>query len=321
MKLTSKECNILATLSLNARQSGATIAKTLGLSRQVVAYSLESLETKGVIKGYYTILNPYKVGYFYYRLFLKFDNSSTEQPRQFIEYCQGHKMVSWVVQHEGEWDFCIVVWAKGIFEFEFFMQEILSLFGKHLLEKQISVATKIYHLKYKYLNAVSNPTHLLVGHADNPRELDEKDLDILGCLTKEGRMGLKQIADETQLQPALVKRKIEQLEMEKIILGYQVRLNTYLLGYFHSKIFLNLQAHSGGHYEKLIQYLLNAPETIYITKAVGMADLEFEVYTKTNDEFYTLLNKLRHTFSDIIKKIVSSVITDEHYINYLPIKK
>ncbi|MCJ8332568.1 MAG: AsnC family transcriptional regulator, partial [Lentisphaeria bacterium] len=288
MDLTEKERAILVSLGLDARQSGAQIAETLGLSRQVVAYTLDSLEDRGVIRGYYTILNPYKLGYFYYRLFLKFDNLSLERKNQFIEYCQSHKMVSWVVQHEGEWDFCIIVWATGIFDFEIFLQEILESFGKFLLDKKISVSTQIYHLKYKFLNSKKDPSHLLVGKVEEPRELGEKDLDILGCLTKEGRIGYKQIADETSLQPALVKRHVEQLEKENVILGYQVRLDPNLLGYFHSKVFLNLEEHSGKHYDKLITYLLSCIETIYITKAVGMADLEFEVYTPNNEAFFAL---------------------------------
>ncbi|MDE0838193.1 MAG: Lrp/AsnC family transcriptional regulator [Kiritimatiellae bacterium] len=321
MDLTEKERAILVSLGLNARQSGARIAETLSLSRQVVSYTLESLEDRGVIRGYYTILNPYKLGYFYYRLFLKFDNIGLEKKDQFIEYCQSHKMVSWVVQHEGEWDFCIIVWATGIFDFEIFLQEVLESFGRYLMEKKISVSTQIYHLKYTFLDCREDPSHLLVGKTDEPRELGEKDLDILGCLTKEGRMGYRQIADQTGLQPALVKRHVEQLQKEDVILGYQVRLDAGLLGYSHSKVFLNLEEHSGSHYDELIKYLLNCIETIYITKAVGMADLEFEVYTPSNEAFFFLLNDLRQTFPDIIKKIVSSVISDEHYINYLPLKK
>ncbi len=70
LSINKKEKQVLYALSLNSRESLANIAKELNLSRQVVSYTLKSLENKGIIEGYYTILNINRLGFLYHRVFI-----------------------------------------------------------------------------------------------------------------------------------------------------------------------------------------------------------------------------------------------------------
>ncbi|MBI2129738.1 hypothetical protein HYU07_05875 [Candidatus Woesearchaeota archaeon] len=98
-------------------------------------------------------------------------------------------------------------------------------------------------------------------------------------------------------------------------------MNHRELGYTHHKVFLNLTNISKEDISKLIYYLKSLNSTIYITKAVGIAELEFEVMVKSNEEFHDIMRESRYKFSDLIKNYSSFIIYYEPYINYLPLKK
>ena len=71
-------------------------------------------------------------------------------------------------------------------------------------------------------------------------ELDHIDAKILNLLRENARMPLKEIAEHVFLSSPAVSARIERLEKEGYITGYQVKLNPALLGY-PIKAFINLE--------------------------------------------------------------------------------
>lgn len=321
IKLDLKDKKIIAELSLNARANISDVAKKVGLSKQVVKYRLENLEKREVIEGYYAILNINKLGYLYHRVFIKFKNVNQEKENEIIEFCISHKKIGWVAQLDGDWDLAFIVWARDTAEFKGTFDEVLNKFGNYFDDKLICVSTDIYHLKYKFLLNKEDQTELILGGKVEETKLDDLDYDITGILTKNARKSLLEIGEELKVHPKVVKYRISNLLKKKIILGFNVKLNHRALGYTHHKVFLNLTNISQENISKLIYYLKSLNSAIYITKAVGIAELEFEVMVKSNEEFHELLRELRYKFSDLIKNYSSFIIYYEPYINYLPLKK
>lgn len=320
-ELDLKDRKILTELSLNARTNITSIAKKVGLSKQVVKYRIENLEKNKVIEGYYAILNINKLGYLYNRIFFKFQNVNPEKETEIIEFCKNHKKIGWVAQIDGDWDFGFVVWAKDAIEFEEVLDEILNRFGQFFEDKFISISTKIYHLKHKFFLNLEDNSELLLGGKVEELEIDDADYNILGILTKNARKSLLEIGEELKIHPKVVKYRINNLINKKIILGFNIKLNLKLLGYTHQKIFLNLTNISKENISKLIFYIKSLNNSIYITKAVGVADIEFELLVSSNEEFHNIMRNLRYTFSSLIKNYSSFIIYYEPYINYLPFKK
>ena len=71
-------------------------------------------------------------------------------------------------------------------------------------------------------------------------ELDHIDAKILNLLRENARMPLKEIAEHVFLSSPAVSARIERLEKEGYITGYQVKLNPALLVY-PIKAFINLE--------------------------------------------------------------------------------
>lgn len=321
IKLDLKDKKIITELSLNARANISDIAKKVGLSKQVVKYRLGNLEKIKIIEGYYTILNISKLGYLYNRIFFKFQNVNQDKENEIIKYCMNHKNVGWVFQLDGAWDFAVAVWAKTTIEFEEVLDEILNRFGRYFEDKFISVATKIHHLKHKFFLSISHPSEIVLGGKVEETKIDDLDYSILGILTKNARKSLIEIGGELKTSPKVIKYRIDNLINKNIILGFNIKLNHKLLGYTHQKIFLNLANISNENIQKLTSYLKSLNNSIYITKAIGVADIEFELLVKSNEQFHNIVRELRYKFSDIIKDYSSFIIYYEPYINYLPMKK
>ncbi len=316
-----KDKKIIAELSLNARANISDIAKKVGLSKQVVKYRLENLEKRKIIEGYYAILNINKLGYLYNRIFLKFQNVNPDKENEIIKFFITHKKIGWIAQLDGDWDLAAVVWARDSVEFEEVLDEILNKFGKYFEDKFISVATKIYHLKHKFLISINSPSEIILGGKVEEAKIDYLDHNILGILTKNARKSLIEIGEELKTSPKVIKYRIKSLINKKIILGFNIKLNYRLLEYTHQKIFLHLTNMSNEGIQKLISYLKSLDKSIYVTKAIGVADIEFELLVKSNEEFHNIVRELRYKFSDIIRDYSSFIIYYEPYINYLPMKK
>lgn len=244
-----------------------------------------------------------------------------EKENEIIKFCIKHRRVGWVFQLEGAWDFAVAIWARDGIEFEEVLDEILNKFGRYFADKFVSVDTMLYHLKHKFLLDIKDSSELILSGKVEEAKIDNLDYSILGILTKNARKSLLDIGQELKTSPKVIKYRIDSLINKKIILGFNVKLNSKLLGYAHQKIFLNLTNISNENTQELIYYLKSLNNSIYITKAIGVADIEFELLVKSNEEFHNTIRELRYQFSDLIKSYSSFIIYYEPYINYLPMKK
>jgi len=316
-----KDRRILEFLSLNARAGYAEIAQQLGLSRQLVKYRLDALENKGIIEGYYAVLNIFKLGFHYHRILFRLRNVTAEREQSILDYFRRHRNIGWVSQLDGNLDLAIAVWTRSIMEFENVLHESLAQMGEFIEEKYISVATTIHHLKYKFLLEQENADALVVSGESTSPQLDDTDYEILGILAKTPRKSYSEIGSELEINSKIVSYRVQSLTQRGIILGFNVKLNHRSLGYTHYKVYLDLVNILEPGFTDLINYLKCLTSTIYITKPLGMADLEFELMVKNPDQLHTTMKDLRYQFPHMIRNFTSIIIRREHYINYLPTKK
>lgn len=321
VKLTLKDRKILYHLSLNARASLSEIAKAVGLSKQVVSYRMERMEKMGVIEGYYALLNIYSLGYTYYRYFVKYSNVNPDKEKEIIDYSTKHPSIGWIAQVDGRWDLVVVFWARNIVEFEQYLDEFNNKFGQHFIDKKVTVATQIHHFKSGYLLGKKDMMDKIMGGKLGPFDIDELDKKILGLLARDGRATLLEMAKKFNVSAKVVGYRLNNLIKKEIIIGFNIKINHKLLGYTHQKIFLDLNQTTKENMNKIVAYLKQHPCIIYITKAIGSTDIEFEIIVSSNEEFHGFLRDLRYMFSDIIKEYYTLAIYYEPQINYLPMEK
>lgn len=300
-ELSRKDREILFELSLNARLSITKLAKKVGLSKQVVSYRLGLLEKNKIILGYHAITNVYLLGKTHYRVFIKYQNMSSEKEEEFMDYLLKKPEIVWIAYLDGELDAAFLVWADNIMEFEKVYDEINQKFGAYFQEKHFSIATKIEYLKYKFLANRNDSFSLVFGNCFAQNKLDNLDGKILNILNRNCRETLVNIAAECNSSPKVISTRIARLKKNKIIVGFNIKINHNRLGYTHRKVLLKLNDNSKEKINELSKYLKNQKSVIFLVKPIGDYDFEFELITESNDEFHRTIKDLRSNFADNIK--------------------
>lgn len=318
VRLDMKDTRILCELDSNARQPLSRIAKKVGLSKEVVKYRIQAMEREGVIRGYYAVIDLSKIGYMFCRILIKFQETDMKREKEIIEYCKSSKHAGWICMLDDLWDLVFIVYVKDVAELEKIHNELVRRYGRYVLEKDISIASSIYHFKHNYLFGTKDHSQAVLGEESKKVELDKTDLKILEILANNARIPTIEIADKLGMSANAIKYRIKGLMKSKVIIGFRTKINLSLLGYEHYKIFLTLKSVTKEKMEKLMGYLRFHPNVIYITKAIGTSDLEFEAMLKNRFELHSLMRELRLKFGDILKGYQTILTYEEILINYLP---
>ena len=76
VKLDQKDKKLLYELDFHSRDPYSKLSKRVNLSKQGVEYKINNLIKKGVIKGFYPVINVPKLGFIYCMLFLTLQNTT-----------------------------------------------------------------------------------------------------------------------------------------------------------------------------------------------------------------------------------------------------
>ncbi|MDO8339097.1 MAG: Lrp/AsnC family transcriptional regulator [Candidatus Burarchaeum sp.] len=306
-KLDAKDRRMLHGLSLNARMPLSALAKKLKTSKQAVGYRLASLERRGMIEGYYAVINPYALGMTHYRLFVKYTGMSARREQEFMDFLSRNPKVVWTAYLEGSLDAGIIIWANGTEEFAEVYDAIMRRFGKNFSRKEFSISKSIRYFKADYLTGTRSEQSLLVGMGKKKYDADEIDLRIIGLLSERGRMPTVELAQRAGVAALTARNRLRRLQREGVIVGFNVKINHKALGYTHRKMMLRITDRASQAYRELLSYLHNHPAVIYIVEPIGSADLEFEVMTGSEVELHEVIHDLR---------VLSSVVRDYEVVTH-----
>jgi len=321
MSITKKDLEILHALSLNARASLTEIAKTVKMSKQALSYRLKLLTDEKILLGTHAVVNTYALGKSHFRLFIKFHNMNSEQEQELYKYMHDNQKVSWYAICDGDYDSAVIVWAESINEYEQIYREIIKLFGKYFRNIQFSIATEINYYKHNFLTETHDSKSFRFGTVNQKPVLDEIDMSILLELNMDARINLVEIANKHKISVKLAHDRIKKMQKNNVILGFHTRIDHKKLGYTHRKVQLWLNDTSEKSMKKLSGYLREQSSTIFTVFSLGGCDLEFELMTKTNEEYYGIIKKLRSAFPELIANYGSFIIYDEPKSGFLEARK
>lgn len=317
-KIDRLDMKILSQLDLNARQGISSIASKISKSKQLIKYRIKRLENLGIIIGSYTIIDTSRIGYQIFRIYLSLQNINPKMELEMKEYLKKDRSVGWLVTLEGEWDMAILIWSKNNKEFQNFENKFMYIFGKYIRQRRIALVTSIDTLSFIDKKISQSTLSYRYGNSGKNASVDDIDIDILKTISNNCMKTNLEIAQKAKLSAKTVSLRIKKLVKEGIIQGYKIRIDIKKLGYAHYKVFLDLKKTDEKQYRQIIEYIKMSEGVIYITKAIGMADIEFEILCKSVFDFYEFMIKLRTAFSENILKYESVTVINEENINYFP---
>ena len=291
---------VLAELDRNARANNSEIARKLRINKGVVAYRIKNLEKDGIIRGYYAIIDTFKLGYLSYRLYLKLQYSSPAKQKEIMGYLIGSNSVWWAGLIGGRFNIAALLWARDQNEIVRFWNEFNAKFRANIADSRISLYHGLEHYPLPFAKQISGrkskPESIGLGTI---AKIDQTDAKLLKIISGNARMPLLEIAKLMNLTPAAVRYRMKQLLKKRVIVAYRAIVAMDKLGYSLYKVDFNLKDMSA--YPQMLEFARQSPNVFYVDKSIGWADFEIEVYAQTTAEFYSFLEGFRTKFADSIR--------------------
>ena len=210
---------ILYELDLNARISAAELAKKLRKSKETINFRLNRLLSKQYLKGFYTVLNTSKLGWFYYKVYLNLRSTTPEKEQEMLIYLQQQDYVSYLASTSGSHDCIFLIMVHSPVEMSQFMNLFLGEFGEIIQEKEMVAFLTVHRFNQKFLYSGKIQKDFFYPIEIQNYSLEELDKQILNLLKNQARMSLTQMAQELNVDYKVISYHLKKLEKEKIILG------------------------------------------------------------------------------------------------------
>jgi DNA-binding Lrp family transcriptional regulator len=318
LKLDLIDKKLLYELDTNARQTYSQLAKKLSVSKDVVIYRIRNLEKKGVIEGYYTVIDFSKLGYYMIRAYLKFQDVSLVKEQEIIDYLKKQKEVFVLYQVEAEWDIAMGIMVKNLKDFDTFWRNFQLKYRRYTDDKSITPFFEYLHFRRSYLIDKHEIDYepQVIGEPKEVR-LDETDIKLLTIMSTKARISLLELARSLGLTPMSIKYRINQLIKKKTILGYRAMINLAAIGYQYYKADIELEDLNVR--KQLYMFAKQHPNITYEDRSIGGSDFEFDLEVRNHDEFLLIMNGIRKKFGEAIRNYKYYVRLKNWKTLYMPI--
>ena len=316
--LDEKDRKLIKYLDKNSRTSNATLAKKLGISKQLVAYRIERLVKEGLIEKFYTIINGVKLGYLYFRIYLKFQRITSIKEQQLIDAFVKNSFTTWVVECRGSWDLVVSLYAKDTDQLARTYQNIIEEFQTNILAKKIVLVQNVLFSTRDYLSDSEGSVDSVYGGITEHLSVDGIDHILLKELSKNSRIKLIDLAKAASARVETVKSHIQKMEDTGIIRGHKLTFRYAKLGVLFYIISINLSNASESARKKIQDYCKSHPNSVYLVNILGDHDIDLEVEVETQDELDLFLRDLANKFYEIIRNVDSLQIVQQYKLDFYP---
>jgi len=308
LKLDKADRIILAELDKNCRVSAAALAKKARKSRQSVEYRIKRLIKEGIITSFNASINPHKMGYKLYKIYLQLRNVPEEREK-LMEYLRGSGLVYWMGECDGAWDLIFGVFAKSDYEFYEVKNELISTFGGIIVKDYYDVLVDVkQYPKMYFTGEVVEPTMFAGEIVDN--ELDELDHAILGEIVNNARVSITELAVRVGSRPEKVSARMKRMEKLGIIIQYRIGVDLGKLGLEMYKAIMHIEKYTKEDEKMLLEYVSGLPNSQYFIRNIW--DIEPELVVEDYHEYRGVVEKLKERFPYVIKNVESVLFkTDE----------
>src|SRR3989344_471428 len=289
---------LLAELHWNCRQTYSQLAKKLRVSKQVVSYRIKQLEKENVIQSYHALIDWRKLGYNALRIYLKWQNISSEKEQEIYREIKANPLFMWSVKFEGEIDIGFYVWIKSIHEFSEYWFKWMGKYGKYIAKQEMYESVNMVHYPLKMLNKHIPPEEKVIGTGEK-QEYDNVDYTLLQQVTERGNISLVELARKITMTPKAALYRLRKLEQQKIILGYYALVDLKQSGYQSYKV--DFYLHDLSRLKEMQEFAKVHAHIVYRMRTIGGPDFEIELFVLDIEELQKIILEIRQQFSNTIR--------------------
>ncbi|HIH38603.1 Lrp/AsnC family transcriptional regulator [Candidatus Woesearchaeota archaeon] len=308
---------LLYELDKDSSTSLPVLAKTLKRSKQFILYRMKRLEQSGVITGYHAIIDMAKLGYFTFRVYVKFQQMTKAQGELFVAHVRKHLDQVWTITSmHGKWDYALFLGVRRISEFHTIWDQIMLSYKEHIKKYNVAVYAPIINFNRMFFyDRPYQPVERVYGDGDMV-PLKEHDWEIIELFANNVRLSSLAIAQQLKMSADTVRRRIKELEKTKIIVGYKIGLGLEQLGYAGYRVDLELL--STKRNKEIFEYCKQHKNIYQINRSIGGADFEIEVIVKNLPHLLSLIDEMKQQFPEVIRDVDYFGFSTFHILKYIP---
>jgi len=319
-KIDLKDQKILYQLDIDSRKSFRSIGKIVGLSKDIVASRVRKLTEKGIIKNFYTVINPLKIGFISVRFTILLQNTTPEIEDEIINYFVKNKYSAWVASAKGRFDLSVIMWIKDMSEFRIFWRKTLHRYRDFFQREVFSIffQTTSYHQSFLLEDSydIKDREQCFITGIEKKVEIDDIDFQILKSLSENARISSVELGNKLNLSAMTISNRIKKLKDSNIIKGFRVNIDFSKLGYKYYKVDINIRKFNSRN--KIISYVELNPYLVYLDETAGSSDLELSFIVKNENHFHEIMKDVIKKFPDTILNYQYYYVNKSHKLLFLP---
>jgi len=304
----SIDLGILYFLDIDSRRPVTEIAAILGEKKEKVNYRLNRMFADGTIKRCYAEVNPWKIGYTSYKVYLQFQGVDEKTVDEMYSFLSKEGNVNWIVSCLGRWDMVIDVLAKNRHEFHEIYSRFHRKYSRHILNKVVGVTLEMFFINKKWLSQKKGQVSTSILSGLPEKKADDLDMEILRHLVRRGREPVRQLAEELKIPQTTLSQRINNLAKKEVIANFRCDVDLARFGRIFCKAFVYFSTAPREEEKKLIEYCIRHPDIIFINKIIAPWEMEIDAHAKSFNEFTDMMNDLRERFPHIIRNFEAVAI-------------
>ncbi|MEW6329238.1 MAG: Lrp/AsnC family transcriptional regulator, partial [Candidatus Micrarchaeota archaeon] len=277
-KLDARDRRLLFELDRNSRATFARLAHSVRMNKEVVRYRVLGYLESEMIRPLLLVLLP-PLGFFISRFFITFQNVDEEKEREMVNYLMRKHGTIYVASTDGKYDLAFTVCVRDFLALSNFIEDFTDKFSAFIAARDMTFIVRSWFLPRTYLVADERePVSVAVSQPSKEiKKLDSKDVRILKALGEDARAPVVEIARKMGLSADAVSARIKKLEREKTIAQYSIVLDNNQIEQRRYKVFINFHSITPETEKSLYDYCNTHPKIVYVVKAIGAWDFEFDV--------------------------------------------
>jgi len=300
VKLDLTDRKILTELDKNCRISNSALAKKVNKSREAVKYRIQQLQKKGIIEKFITSINPNKLGFYMFKVYLKLENIPEEREKLFEEL-KNNKDIYWMGISDGAFDVVFAILSKSIPEYCTKINYLLSKWQHLIVNKILGTMVDTRQYNKKFLMDTKDYQSVIFGGDVVNNPIDPLDSKILNILANDARIPLAELSRKVNSTIEIVRGRIKKLEQKGIILSYRIAVDLNKLGLEFFKAIIYFRTLSEKDEKTLFEWMNRHPNSLYYIRSLAPWEVEFEFAVESYQQFNKIINDLRKHFPHVIR--------------------
>ena len=303
MRLSDKEATILATAELRAQAPIEVLRKESGYREHIVRHALRRLREREVIRPL-PVINLHQIGFSVYNVFFSSAALGKAARQALVRSFVSAPEVMWVGEFGGEYHYGVAFCAQRPAHVIDFLQGISRKHKDVFHEKAVSltISSTLYPRRYLTNRKLSvEPIH--IRYTNEPVEVDELDMRVLGALSTFGDLSHRQLASKVRVPLSTLELRIRKLREKKVIVGDIYVVSPSKFDRQSYKLLIYTKGIDPELSKKMHAFCSQHPDVVYLFECFGVWGFEMGVEVPAQEDVSVIMQEVYESFGSTVTNI------------------